>query len=243
MKFSGGEVSRRIGATYAGLAASLSTVRHHTAHEFVRETLRHAILNGELPGGSRLIQAKIATDLEVSTTPVREALRDLAADGLIHLVAHRGGIVRGTDMKEMQEIYDLRCLLEPYCMRLAAEQISDAELGEAEELQARMEGMDCSVGEWVELNRRFHAILIDACRSPRLMAMVNGLRDAAAIYVGLGLRSAPDHLSTSHAEHRALLDACRSRDPEAAAAALAHHLKGTVRVLSDGESASPDGSS
>jgi DNA-binding GntR family transcriptional regulator len=235
-------VGQRTGETYAGLGAGLSA-RHQTAHEFVRETLRHAILNGDLPGGSRLIQAKIAADLDVSTTPVREALRDLAADGLIHLFAHRGGIVRGTDMKEMQEIYDLRCLLEPYCMRLAAEQISEAELDEAERLQGRMERKDCSVGEWVELNRMFHAVLIDACRSPRLMAMVNGLRDAAAIYVGLGLRSAPHHLDTSHAEHRALLDACRAHDPEAAATALAHHLQGTVRVLSEGASASPDGSS
>src|SRR5690242_7828107 len=83
-----------------------------TAHEFVRESLRRAILRGDLTGGERLIQADIAATLEVSTTPVREALRDLAAEGLISLDRHRGGVVRGLNWEDMEEIRKIRHQLE-----------------------------------------------------------------------------------------------------------------------------------
>jgi len=74
---------------------------HRTAHEFVKESLRRAILRGDLSGGERLIQADLATMLNVSTTPVREALRDLATEGLITLDRHRGGVVREPDWAEI----------------------------------------------------------------------------------------------------------------------------------------------
>jgi DNA-binding GntR family transcriptional regulator len=64
-----------------------------TAHEYVRNSLREGILRGSLVGGTRLVQSEIASELEVSTTPVREALRDLATEGLVQLDAHRGAVV------------------------------------------------------------------------------------------------------------------------------------------------------
>jgi DNA-binding GntR family transcriptional regulator len=217
---------------YPGLQGGTEATRHHTTHEFVRGTLRAAILSGQLAAGTRLVQAKIAEDLQVSTTPVREALRDLASEGLIRLDPHRGAVVRGVDTTEMQEIYDLRLVLEPYCMQRSVTRITESELEEAHRLQDRMDECADQVAEWVELNRRFHEILTNACRSPRLIGMLKSLRDAAAVYVGLGIRTAPDHnRNKGNADHRALLAAFRHQDPDAAAQAITIHLHGTMQVL------------
>jgi DNA-binding GntR family transcriptional regulator len=215
----------------SGVSGALGGERRRTAHEFVRDTLRRAILSGQLPGGTRLVQAEIASELEVSTTPVREALRDLASEDLIRLDAHRGAIVREVDLDEVREIYELRSILEPHSMRRAITRITPEELAEAERIQGELDVLTDDVGRWVELNRRFHGILTDACGSPRLIGMLKSLRDTSAVYVGLSLRSAPEHLVEGNAEHHRLLAAFRARDPDAAAAAIREHLQGTMRVL------------
>ena len=91
-----------------GLAGQSFSATRQTAHEYVREVLRRAILSGDIPVGSRLVQAELATTLEVSTTPVREALRDLASEGLIQFDPHRGAVVSELSGEELQEIYEIR---------------------------------------------------------------------------------------------------------------------------------------
>ena len=194
-----------------------------TAHEFVRETLRKAILRGDLPGGSRLIQADLAAQLKVSTTPVREALRDLATEGMITLDRHRGGIVRELNWDDMQEIVAIRQALEPLIIRLAIERITDDELRTAEALHQAM-SKEPDVGTWVELNQQFHAVFHTAAGSRRLLAIATGLQDAAATYVGRAQQQRPQVRKRSNAEHRALLKAVRGRDVDAAVAVQMHHI-------------------
>ncbi|MFD0478644.1 GntR family transcriptional regulator [Nonomuraea thailandensis] len=136
-----------------------------TAHAFVYETLRRAILGGDLPLGYRLVQADIAAQLKVSITPVREALRDLAGEGLIRIDAHKGAMLREFDLSEVREIYELRRMLEPVSIRKAVERITDDEIDRAEGLRRRMRD-ELDPGEWVELNRRFHAVFGDAAARP-----------------------------------------------------------------------------
>ena len=135
-----------------------------TAHEFVRETLRRAILRGDLTGGSRLIQADLAAELEVSTTPVREALRDLATEGLITLDRHRGGVVRELNWADMEELRMIREQLDPLAVRLAVDGVTDAQLEVAQSLSDRMVE-ETDLADWVELNRRFHFLFYEVYSS------------------------------------------------------------------------------
>jgi DNA-binding GntR family transcriptional regulator len=194
-----------------------------TAHEFARETLRGAILRGDLEGGTRLVQADIAHWLDVSTTPVREALRDLATEGLIVLHNHRGGSVRVLDWDEMQEILLIRQQLEHLAVTMGVERITETELGRAEMLCELMAD-EPDLGMWVDLNRRFHFVLHDAMQSPRLTDIVKRLEESAAIFIAQAQRQNPDIRRKANADHIALLDAYRQRDSAAALEIQTRHL-------------------
>jgi DNA-binding GntR family transcriptional regulator len=206
--------------------------RRITAHEFVVGTLRRAILGGQLAGGTRLVQSDVARDLKVSTTPVREALRDLAAEGLVQMDAHRGAIVQQLDATDLEEIYGIRTVLEPYCARLGVARISEEQLAEVTALQAQMDA-ERDIGSWVELNRRFHRVLIEASRSTRLIGLLKNLQDAASIYVSASLQTTPEDQRTGNLEHHAILDAYRKRDPDAATRAILTHLNRTMAIVED----------
>jgi DNA-binding GntR family transcriptional regulator len=210
---------------------SLRTAKERlTAHEIVRETLRHAILSGELPGGTRLVQAELAAQLKVSTTPVREALRDLASDQLIRFHPHRGAVVHELDMEELREIYEIRKALEPLAIRLAASRISKKQLKEAFELQAHME-KETDPGAWVEDNWRFHALIESAAQSPRLAAFVKSLQDSAALYVAHAIHLDPGRIKKGNADHRSILAALRAGDADVAAEVLRRHLDTTMQAI------------
>jgi DNA-binding GntR family transcriptional regulator len=211
-------------------AAATSSGRHHTAHEFVLSTLWQAILDGSLSGGTRLVQAQIAVELNVSTTPVREALRDLAAHGLIHLDNHRGAVVAVMSAKDMADIYDVRLVLEPLAGRLAAQHASDEQLAVMASLQELMDA-EPAVGAWAQRNREFHHVLADASGNPRLATILKRLQDAASIYVSAALRTTPSDRRPGNEHHRAILAALHARDPERAAAAVLQHLETTVAIV------------
>ncbi len=201
-----------------------------TAHEFVRETLRAAILSGRLPGGTRLVQADIADMLEVSTTPVREALRDLASEGMIRLDAHRGGVVHELSSEELIEIYNIRAILEPAAMRQAVEGMTDDVIERVARIHEKM-AADPQSSDFVDDNRDFHLAIYDAAGSPRLAAILKGLLDASVMYVSAGHRLRPELRDQAVAGHAHILDALRRRDADAAAAAILTHINIPRSVL------------
>lgn len=212
-----------------GLESSLAGSRR-TAHEYVRDSLRLAILRGSLPGGTRLVQADLATELGVSTTPVREALRDLATEGLIELDAHRGAVVKKLAYSELVEIHDLTRILEPEAMRLAAEASDHASLERAEQLADEMD-TETDVGRWVDLNRQFHESLVELVDNKRLRDILRGLRDTAAPYIGLALQAQDYRFPSANKHHRSLIRLIRKGDGDAAAKMAADHVDLTLRAL------------
>ena len=201
-----------------------------TAHEFVRETLRRQILTGEIAAGSRLVQSDVAQQLQVSTTPVREALRDLATEGLIRLDAHRGAVVHRANRDELEEIYRLRRILEPEMIRRAVDRLTPADLDEAEKVQAAAD-IEEDPTTWTDLNRQFHAIFMRVANSPRLSSMLTNLQDAGAVYVVASILHGRDHRHPDHHHHWDLLEACRAHDTESAVRIMEAHIDATLKSI------------
>jgi DNA-binding GntR family transcriptional regulator len=194
-----------------------------TAHEFVREAIRRAILNGDLPSGARLVQAELAATLEVSTTPVREALRDLASEGLVRFDPHRGAVVQELSAEELHEIYEIRMILEPVAMRQAVPKLTDELLQRLRKLHQRMIDEPHSA-EWVDYNRTFHMAVYESAASPRLASIIRGLQDASVMYIGASLHDVPSLRTEANEQHARILDALERRDTEAAVEAITEHL-------------------
>ena len=199
-----------------------------TAHEYTYDALRRAILRGDLAAGERVPQVVWADRLGVSTTPVREALRDLATEGIVQLDAHRGAYVIRLSYEQVSEIYRIRLTLEPAALRGAAHVITPVTLARADRLhRALVEQTD--TGQWTELHCELHDTLLTDLPSRRMLTTVTNLRDSVSPYVAAVLRR--QGVVRPHGEHRELLDAMHAHDGERAADVAHRHLQSTMAVL------------
>lgn len=210
----------------------------HTAHEPILAAIRQAILSGELPGGTRLVQADLAAKFGVSNTPVREAMRQLATEGLIQFDSFRGAVVHTPTLDEVREVYEARLLLEPVVMRKTVERITPAEIEQARELQQKMTTVD-DVGTWAVLNRQFHGVLMDASRSPRLATIVGWLEDAATAQVALSIKADLGRMAHGDDEHVQILDAVELGDADRVEDLVRRHLMATVHAVEEAQDEAP----
>lgn len=208
----------------------LGGVLKRTAHASVLDTLRRAILGGVLESGTPLVQAELSARLGVSKTPIREAIRDLAAEGLIDFDSYRSSVVHAPTLVEAQEVYELRLLLEPVAVRRAVQRSSDQQLARARSVHETMLRTG-ELGAWVQLNSEFHSNLLEPAESPRLLGIIAALRNAAAIQVSLSLRAEGSQLEAANREHGLILDAYAQRDAERAAELTCGHLRSTLEVI------------
>lgn len=213
-----------------GDLANLTGNTRQTAHEYVREVLRRSILNGDLSGGARLVQAELAATLDVSTTPVREALRDLASEGLVRFDPHRGAVVTELDGEDLNDIYEIRRILEPEAMRQSVPHITDALLTQLRKLHQRMID-DPHSASFVDLNRIFHLAIYEAGTSSRMLSIIRSLEDAAVMYIGAALKNVSGLRESAIHDHSAILDALETRDTEAAVAAITDHLTLPIKAV------------
>jgi DNA-binding GntR family transcriptional regulator len=200
-----------------------------TVHANAVARIRQAILDGDLPAGTHLVQTELAAALQVSVTPVREALRELATEGLVDFDAFRGAVVHTPTLAEMDEIYSIRCALTPLSVARSISAVGDEELELARSLAVAM--ADCGDAiEWVELNRRFHHVLDAASHSPHLSGVLGRLADISVVYVNLSLGPGGGQRRRDDAddEHRRLVDAFSARDVALASTIAVSHLSRTL---------------
>lgn len=209
-------------------AIDLGTSNTRTAHRDVIDRLRHAMFTGVLPGGTRLVQADLARTLNVSVTPVREALRDLISEGLVDFDAYRGATVHTPTSDELEEIYEIRRLLTPSAVRDAVGRITDAEIDIAEGLAAQME-QTTDAAEWVDLNRQFHQVLTAQSRRGHLQDVINRMSDLSTFYIGVSIGAANGPRRRGNHDHGALLRAYRRRDVDRAVKVSLKHLEDTLK--------------
>jgi DNA-binding GntR family transcriptional regulator len=201
----------------------------HLARSVIEETLRSAILDGRIPCGTALRQQDLADLFGVSRMPVREALRQLEAQALLNVVAHKGAVVAPLVQGDAVETYALRILLESEALRLSIP------LLEKEDFEASARHIDDmeteqDYSEIGRLNRLFHMSLYCKASNRRLLSLIEeGLNEEERFLrfnleaMGLGKLSQDDH--------RALLLAVEDRDIERAVKLLEHHLNRGVEVI------------
>jgi len=210
----------RIGGTLAALVGSNTSGQ--TVKQAVLDTLRNAILSGDLPVNTRLGQAEVAESLNVSTTPVREALRHLETEGLVRVDTHRGAVVRSLSRKDLEELFEIRIMLEPEVLRRAMPIPTDV-LQAAEEIHEQIKS-EVAPWRYPLLNREFHLTLYRATDLPRLVSILEGLMNQLMVYVSASLRADPQQMERSIREHALLLDAMRRNDVDAAIALQIEHI-------------------
>ena len=205
--------------------------RHfRTIQEYVLGTLRADILKGVYPPNARLRQEEVAKRLDVSTTPVREAFRDLRAEGLVSIDPNRGVVVRGLTAGDVTEIYELRMVLEPMLAERACRNATSAQLDEADACHRTMCG-SVSSETWAILNETFHHHLMASEAKTRLFEVVAGLSLLARPYVSLSMYVKLDIMESNNREHTELLAAYRARDARAVREQTRAHLDNTRNAI------------
>lgn len=207
-----------------GLGEISAAVRQarRTTPNVVADVLSEAIVRGILKGGVQLRQDALAAEFGISRIPVREALRKLEAEGLVTFHPNRGAVVSELSRTEVQEIYEIRVLLESKALRLAIPDMTDATLQRTEAILRLLDKATDAV-RWIELNREFHSTLYATANKPRLLQLINTLRTNVDRYVHIYISSLGNR-EAAQREHRQILEACRRGNQEAAVRALEQHL-------------------
>jgi DNA-binding GntR family transcriptional regulator len=204
-------------------ASMRQSVRPSTATDYVSDSLRRSILNGELRGGTKLSLATIASTFDVSTTPVREALRELSYEGLIRIDSYRGGTVTSVNREDVEEIIRIRQVLEPMAIKEAVQGMTAAILSDATSILEEMKDLATWDG-WVQGNRAFHQKIYEAASSRRLVALIKSLQDTTVVFMSSKLRTLPALRETANDDHRQMLEAARAGDAEGLVVVTLRHL-------------------
>ena len=190
----------------------------------VRE-LRDRVFAGTLPVGSWLRQEAVAAEFAVSRTPVREALRELQARGIVSLLPNRGALVRGPTLKEIREAYAIRAELEGLAARLAAGRLLAADLDRLREAEVVFAAADVGGDDWERANDLFHEVILAAAGNDRLRLLIADLHRAfPRSLTWNALASAPGRLEENAAQHRRIREALEAGDGEEARRRMIQHV-------------------
>ena len=201
--------------------------------QHVFDNLKQAIIRGHIAPGEWLVESHIAGMLGISRTPVREAIHKLERERLIERQPRGGFTVLGLDQADIEETFGIRSVLEGYAARLATLKHQPRELKALEKkIEKYKRGLDQKKMEaLLEINTAFHELLYDLSKSPRLIHMINGLRDQIFRYRRVILRN-EELAVVSHEDHLQMLKFMRQRNAEKVENLVREHiLRGRDAVL------------
>lgn len=210
----------------------MAKVAHQTKTEIALHVLRERMRTGQLKPGERLRVNALRDELQMSPTPIREALRLLQADGLVTYQPHQGITVARLSAETTAEICLLRCTLESLAVELAVARLSEDDLRELERThEALVTAVESGPGADInDLNARWHWQLYDRAGSAHLAEFIRRLWDR---YPWRTMWVLPGRSDKSLEEHTAVMEAVRARDPIAAGAALRAHIRSGEQSLLD----------
>jgi DNA-binding GntR family transcriptional regulator len=188
----------------------------------ISQALAGRIVSGDIPPGTRLRQEHIAEEFGASHVPVREAFRQLEAQGLAVSEPRRGVRVAGFSNAELKEVAEMRAALEVLALRHAAPHLTKAIIDQAEDINEQCEAAR-DVQSWEAANRAFHRTIVTPCNMPRLLGAIDDLHTASARFLFFGWRA--EWEAPTDRDHSAILVALRAGQIDAAANVLARHVQ------------------
>lgn len=195
----------------------------------VYQDLLAAIRDGRFHPGERIKEATVAKSLNVSRTPVREAIRRLQSEGRVIIEPQRGAVVAELNRQEVSELYALRSRLEGIAAGFAAQHASDAEIEMMEEILERSKSALGDKRLLNQINWELHYTIYNAGQNRFLLKSIEAISDAMALL--RGAHHIPDDRPAQlYSEHKRVIDAIRARDPEAAEIAARDHIKNSYKV-------------
>jgi DNA-binding GntR family transcriptional regulator len=202
-----------------------------TIADQARKRLRSMILSGALGVGEPLRQDELARMLGISRTPLREAMAMLAAEGLVQMNPRRSATVFRPSKKELEELYELRILLEGTAVRKAAVNFPRSSIKQLKALIKQMDAVADST-TFNTLNIQFHDVCYEPCEQTRLLELIALIRSQSAPYSEMVLGRGNEERNSARSDHRDLLQALDDRNPDLASQILVRHLQTTIEVVS-----------
>lgn len=204
------------------------------AVENAYRAIREGILDGTFPGSSHITARQLAEATGLSRTPVREAMRRLEAEGMITLIPHRGAFVASWTEDEIEQIYELRVLLESFAAQVAAQRVNEEQRAElrdlADQMNVLVEQRPVDVDAIAEVNDRFHKCVLEACGNPRLRDLLGAITETP-LQLSTFRRYSLEELRRSAAQHSELVTALSKGDPDWARSVMTSHIRSARYAL------------
>ncbi len=203
-----------------------------TKSDYVLKVLKGKILEGEYAPGSSIVISKVAEELDMSSIPVREAIKRLESEGLVEFHPHKGAKVTSFNIEQLDEVIHIRSVLEGYACAMAAANLTDKDISYLrelnEELMLLMEAGDDE--KFTELNVEFHKYIYDNCPLTRINEMISTLWDGGKFTKSV-FAYYPENMKRSCEEHSKIIDAIEAKDLELVEKLMRSHKFKTKHYL------------
>ena len=194
--------------------------------EIAYETLKHAIITGEIPSGVRIVETEYAERMHISRTPLREALRKLEKDGLVEYVMRRGVVVRALTIADVEEIYTIRNALEMITLPAIIECATNEDVGALREMLSQMD--DATQNEDIErlsaLARAFHTMLMRISKMNRILRVIESQDEYITRFSAISIAKEPRR-QAAHVEHYKLVEFVEKKDLESFEHLMRSHIE------------------
>ena len=193
------------------------------------EILRQRILTGDLKSGQPIRQEQIAQELGVSRIPLREALKQLEAEGFVTIEPHKGAVVSTLSLAEVEELFELRIHLESWLLRDAIPRMREGDFAQLDAIidESRVPN---NLAHWGDVNWRLHEAMYRPAGKPISIRFLKRIHDNLDRYLRLQIALTQDW-DRAHGDHQQLIELCRAGDVEKAVAVLERHIRHTARAL------------